>query len=507
MAKTLIPTFNGGNISRNELFKVWLEKGRDFSQVEVEMKRRCVQSKSHGEKEVCWSRRQLEMDGRYDKNEVDTLIANATRTGRFMDDPNFPGNEKLRQYFLVLETSREKRNTFEEEQNLRSTTRTSADEALALLTSGVFTEDAALELEEICVSTAQRYAAAAYDDGLTEDTLRALASLACWGKHQQNVERDFHRWMPYAHGSRLTTHSTVIEVYDPDTASVQQKEIPILLASDVLHSLWSRQSDKLWDVCVGVTSEKTSAFWTAAQHDWASAHPVVKPSGFDSFCKVKWFTDGAQFNTNHELLIWMWSSTLSSKNWSTKFPFAAIPMRYLPSKMLRTKANRAVVQAISWDCKSLLEGRFPHTDQFGNALTGDRALKAGDLICGGWRAAFESWTGDWKERSLSHEFVKRNYQSMRICDQCEAIKPFAKTPAALLPLVFSNFSLDAPWTKTIRNHATYLQETPPSNLTPWLEVPGFDIARVRWDSAHTILLGAGKDLAAAFLVDLALRQH
>ena len=95
--------------------------------------------------------------------------------------------------------------------------------------------------QEICVSTAQRYAAAAYDDGLTEDTLRALASLACWGKHQQNVERDLHRWMPYAHGSRLTTHSTVIEVYDPDTASVQQKEIPILLASDVLHSLWSRQ--------------------------------------------------------------------------------------------------------------------------------------------------------------------------------------------------------------------------------------------------------------------------
>ena len=32
MAKTLIPTFNGGNISRNELFKVWLEKGRDFSE-------------------------------------------------------------------------------------------------------------------------------------------------------------------------------------------------------------------------------------------------------------------------------------------------------------------------------------------------------------------------------------------------------------------------------------------------------------------------------------------
>jgi len=62
---------------------------------------------------------------------------------------------------------------------------------------------------------------------------------------------------------------------------------------------------------------------------------------------VKWFTDGAEFNTGHELLIWLWSSTMAQTNYSTKYPFAAIPMRWLPTKELRSKANRAVVQA--WD--------------------------------------------------------------------------------------------------------------------------------------------------------------
>ena len=65
--------------------------------------------------------------------------------------------------------------------------------------------------------------------------------------------------------------------------------------------------------------------------------------------QVKWFTDGAQFNTDHEMIIWLWSSTMSMKNWCTKFPFAVIPMRFLATKELRVKANKAITEAIAWD--------------------------------------------------------------------------------------------------------------------------------------------------------------
>lgn len=152
--------------------------------------------------------------------------------------------------------------------------------------------------------------------------------------------------------------------------------------------------------------------------------------------------------------------------------------------------------------KSLLRGTFPSEDQYGRALTGERASKANQQICNDWRACFESWTGDWKERALSHNFVRRNYQSTQVCDQCSAINPHTRTPACLMHLIYSNFSLDAPWRQTLRSHEDYLRQTPAAARTPWLAVPGFNLSRVRWDSAHTILLGTGKDIAGSFLCDL-----
>ena len=229
------------------------------------------------------------------------------------------------------------------------------------------------------------------------------------------------------------------------------------------------------------------------------------------------------------MIFWLWSSTLAGKAWSTKFPIAAIPMRMLTTKQLRMKANQTITELIAWDCclasvlslqgffegpliffpaqgSSLLTGRFPTHDEHGALLRGLRGGRAGQDICGGWKAVFESWTGDWKERKLSHCFQKRNYQSTLLCDQCRAVQPHAKTPHSMLHLIYSNFNLDAPWTRTQRSHEQYVEETPSELRTPWLRVPGFHISRIRWDVAHTILLGCGKDIAGSFLCDVATRH-
>ena len=232
---------------------------------------------------------------------------------------------------------------------------------------------------------------------------------------------------------------------------------------------------------------------------------------------------------------------MSSTTFCTRYPFAVIPMKLLPKKDLREKANKVITSIIAWDSpftknnvrhfsfktqnqklkqpwfisksmlhydkmensyqgKTLLDGKFPMLDQHGVPLGGARGAKAGQALAGGWRGGFESWTGDWKERSLSHVFKRRNYQSTMVCDQCAAVNPHARTPQALLPNVYSNFF--GPWRQTIRDHQTYLQETPVPLQTPWLSVPGFDISRVKWDVAHTVLLGCGKDIVGSFLWDL-----
>ena len=82
--------------------------------------------------------------------------------------------------------------------------------------------------------------------------------------------------MPHAYDSGLETFSTVIDVFDPDLAAVRKIEIPILLASDVLHSLWSKQNGVLWDACIGATPERCELYWDLAADEWASNHPVIQ---------------------------------------------------------------------------------------------------------------------------------------------------------------------------------------------------------------------------------------
>lgn len=139
----------------------------------------------------------------------------------------------------------------------------------------------------------QRYAHAAYRDGLDQETIRDLASLACWGKHPSNAERDLHRMVPSLFGPPFAEYSIGIEVYDADVGKVVFREVQALLPSDVLARLWGQQSPKLWQALTGATAESTRDFWANLQRtspDFASRHPVFQRPGpclymhFTAFC-------------------------------------------------------------------------------------------------------------------------------------------------------------------------------------------------------------------------------
>lgn len=133
--------------------------------------------------------------------------------------------------------------------------------------------------KELHVSALQRYAKAACADGLDLATLKDLSSLATGGKHMGNVERDLHRMIPYLYGSEFPLHSLWLEVYNPDSAAIEEREIPVLLASDVLSVLWKKQSPKLWDLIIGCDSSKATSFWSSFRSDPAFAnHPVIQLS-------------------------------------------------------------------------------------------------------------------------------------------------------------------------------------------------------------------------------------
>ena len=136
MAKNLIPTFTAGGENRLDLFRTWLEKGQDFSLVELEVTRKNSQSQMAKTTEKCMSKRELEQDPRYSPDDVKELIERKKRLGHYIRDPNFPDREDLIQYIVNSETSQENAHTREDSQNLKSTTSITPAEGLDLTESG-----------------------------------------------------------------------------------------------------------------------------------------------------------------------------------------------------------------------------------------------------------------------------------------------------------------------------------------------------------------------------------
>ena len=142
MPKALIPTFTSGE--KLDLFRIWLQKGQDFSAVEVEVNRRNSQKKTALARDRCLSRADLLATGRYSEKDVQELIERKTALGEWIPDPNFPQREDLRQYKVNTDVASEVARTREDSQSINATTSVSATEALTLTEDGAdFSEGAA----------------------------------------------------------------------------------------------------------------------------------------------------------------------------------------------------------------------------------------------------------------------------------------------------------------------------------------------------------------------------
>lgn len=103
MPPSLVPVFGDAN-KRADLFRMWMQRAQDFSQVVLQISRENVER--------------------------------LTRENQFIDDPNFPGVERYRRYFVVDEISQRQRDSQEDRQRLSSTGTLTRGEALELTSGG-----------------------------------------------------------------------------------------------------------------------------------------------------------------------------------------------------------------------------------------------------------------------------------------------------------------------------------------------------------------------------------
>ena len=135
MSQELQPMMEGSH-SRLDLFRMWLDKAQSFAACEVEIRRRNVQRQTASNSELAMSRRMLEQDPRYSKEDIEDLVRRRTAEGRYTVDPNFPQREDLRLYLAHDKIALDNSNVREDSQQVRGFARLDGHEALSLTDDG-----------------------------------------------------------------------------------------------------------------------------------------------------------------------------------------------------------------------------------------------------------------------------------------------------------------------------------------------------------------------------------
>ena len=126
----------GTTDGKRDLFNLWLQRAKDFGQVKVAVSRRNVERHESHCNTVTWSRAQLEQSNRYTPEDINDLIKRCVARGAYMDDPNFPGVERLRRYTFVDEVGKQSSKAQEDVQEVKNAGEISHQEAMDLTSAG-----------------------------------------------------------------------------------------------------------------------------------------------------------------------------------------------------------------------------------------------------------------------------------------------------------------------------------------------------------------------------------
>ena len=167
--------------------------------------------------------------------------------------------------------------------------------------------------------------------------------------------------------------------------------------------------------------------------------------------------------------------------------------------MVNDITEAQITNFFKWNLEVMASGVHPVTDHLGRRLKGDRAAKAHQPLAGGYRAVFNGWCGDLKERVKVHRFC-RSFNRNFVCERCLGCRHLA----------FGNayeFRRGAAWRRMKVSTAMYMQSTPRDELSPWASVPGWSLEANRPDTLHMLWLGVAKDVTGQLLLDFAQHLH
>jgi len=307
------------------------------------------------------------------------------------------------------------------------------------------------------------------------------------------------RWAKRQMPSALDLYVVDITIIDPASVGETMVQLPLLLPHELFGALYAANatlgssqwapgeaaSPGVWEKAVlgPGGQEAISDFWEKLEHmEWVQRHPALSAWGSRSTAvPIGFHGDGAQFTREESMTALTWSSVMATgASLDSRFLITALPTTWLAPGTLDE-----VFSVLAWSFAAMLDGFYPPVDHKGNPwCDGTRANLAGKPLAGGFRGVWAESRGDWDWQVKCYRL--RGWSSTSCCHLCDA------TPNEG-PLVYTDFSNEAPWRATLVTHDQWMAEARDhkQGRCPLCEIPGWHLSSIKIDTMHTLNLGFG----------------
>jgi hypothetical protein len=329
-----------------------------------------------------------------------------------------------------------------------------------------------------------------------EAVIESLAKLGGAGAHENNYERDLHRWVRKQPWANILPrpYDFTVHVALASASGVRDLLHSALLPHEFFASVYEGAPDLFKYLFVG-DEQALRNFWVHNEGtEWFRRHPVVRDVP-DPTRRIPIGIHGDDVGVywQDKVLVLTWGSVaVEIHSVDTRILFSCIRCGDLIPDVTMKEIHRVLV----WSFEALAAGRWPGRDHNGVPFTDQhhplRASRAGDSLAGGYVGAWSECRGDWKYLMESLALAAF-YACNECCHLCRAHKKVKR-------LIYTQFDRTAYVRRTCYSNDTFLGWHRGRNILQC--IPGFDIWRCWVDAMHTIDLGILMEAVPSALCEL-----
>lgn len=338
------------------------------------------------------------------------------------------------------------------------------------------------------LSSIQRIAEAARQDGADHAELQDLAKLGAHGRWPQNIERDLHR----AHrrnGTGLQVRPYNVEINKRDGTRVN---VSMILPHEVFGSFMSKFPKKAM-AWIGGSHHRVLEYWQCARaEDWFRNFPnkFRVESEPEKVLPLRiWADDVASGKSGRCMRAACWSGAVANAP-SMRRHFLIFG---LDPKVFSLESQDTLWQVVAWSLTQMAIGYYPSLDHQGRCWNEDHdpgrlKLAAQPLASNGYTAVYTQTGADWKY--LIELFkLPWTWETIEVCRFCRASRRGV--------LNYADTREDAQWTQTSRTDEDYLLAVgePPGRC----QTLGWTLSTIVDDLQHDDLLGVRLNLCGSAL--------